>query len=45
MLSQVWEPIDDMSDDEYERGDKEEDDDDDYDEDEKWTRLCPLQVL
>ena len=43
MLSQV-EPIDDMSDDEYERGDKEEeDDDDDYDEeDEKMDKIMSV---
>lgn len=43
MLSKV-EPIDDMSDDEYERGDKEEeDDDDDYDEeDEKMDKIMSV---
>lgn len=43
MLSRV-EPIDDMSDDEYERGDKEEDDDDDeYDEeDEKIDKIMSV---
>ena len=43
MLSQV-EPIDDMSDDEYERGDKEEDDDDDYydEEDEKMDKIMSV---
>ena len=42
MLSRV-EPIDDMSDDEYERGDKEEDDDDDYDEeDEKMDKIMSV---
>ena len=43
MLSQV-EPIDDMSDDEYERGDKEEEDDDDeYDEeDEKMDKIMSV---
>ena len=43
MLSQV-EPIDDMSDDKYERGDKEEeDDDDDYDEeDEKMDKIMSV---
>jgi len=43
MLSQV-EPIDDMSDDEYERGDKEEEDDDDYydEEDEKMDKIMSV---
>ena len=43
MLSRV-EPIDDMSDDEYERGDKEEEDDDDYydEEDEKMDKIMSV---
>ena len=42
MLSQV-EPIDDMSDDEYERGEEEDEDDDDYDEeDEKMDKIMSI---